>query len=66
MVDLTKMHILLFKNKISKSKLAEIIGKTRQTVYAKLQGKREFTVEELNRLAKHLKISLKDLMLQLM
>lgn len=60
------MHILLFKNKISKSKLAEIIGKTRQTVYAKLQGKREFTVEELNRLAKHLKISLKDLMLQLM
>ncbi|HHX66673.1 MAG TPA: helix-turn-helix transcriptional regulator [Gallicola sp.] len=66
MVDLTKMHILLFKNKISKSKLAEIIGKTRQTVYSKLQGKRKFTVEELNRLAKHLKISLKDLMLQLM
>ena len=47
MVDLTKMHILLFKNKISKSKLAEIIGKTRQTVYSKLQGKENLQLKNL-------------------
>ena len=45
------------ESKISRSTIAETIGITRQGLYNKLDGKKEFKVSEINQLSKILKLT---------